>query len=52
MKEEVENRTVNLAVQTIKLTFRTVYAVWKKGMEELKQKAAEKATPDEAVHGR
>lgn len=52
MQEEVENRTVNLAVQTIKLTFRAVYAAWKKGMEELKKKAVEKVSPDEAVHGK
>lgn len=37
MQEEVENRTVNLAISTTKLTFRTIvngYNAWKRHHQE------------------
>ena len=49
MQEEVENRTVNLAVQSTKLTFRALYAAWKKFRDHERQKAAGKASVEDDV---
>ncbi len=52
MQEDVENKTVRLAVQTLKLTFRGLYAAWKKADAKFhKEMAKIEASKDEAVKG-
>ncbi len=49
MQEEIENKTVNLAISTTKLSFRAIvrgFQLWKAHHDKSKaKKAAEKATP-------
>lgn len=56
MQEEVENRTVNLAISTTKLTGRTIlnaYRLWKSHHNAAKAKnAAEMAKEDTTTHGK
>ena len=56
MQEEVENRTVNLAISTTKLTGRTIlnaYRLWKSHHNAAKAKnAAEMAQEDTTPHGK
>ena len=56
MQEEVENRTVNLAISTTKLTGRTIlnaYRLWKSHHNAAKAKnAAEMAKEDRTPHGK
>lgn len=56
MQEEVENRTVNLAISTTKLTGRTIlnaYRLWKSHHNAAKAKnAAEMAKEDATPHGK
>lgn len=56
MQEEVENRTVNLAISTTKLTGRTIlnaYRLWKSHHNAAKAKnAAEIAKEDTTPHGK
>lgn len=56
MQEEVENRTVNLAISTTKLTGRTIlnaYRLWKSHHNAAKAKnAAETAKEDTTPHGK
>lgn len=56
MQEEVENRTVNLAISTTKLTGRTIlnaYRLWKGHHNAAKAKnAAEMAKEDTTPHGK
>lgn len=56
MQEEVENRTVNLAISTTKLTGRTIlnaYRLWKSHHNTAKAKnAAEMAKEDTTPHGK
>lgn len=56
MQEEVENRTVNLAISTTKLTGRTIlnaYRLWKSHHNAAKAKnAAEMAKEDTPPHGK
>lgn len=53
MQEEIENRTVNLAISTTKLTFRTIlnaYLTWKRNHNAIKgQKAAEKPVGKQTI---
>ena len=44
MQEDVENKTVRLAVQTLKLTFRVIYNAWKKGQAKLEREMEAKKT--------
>lgn len=50
MQEEVENRTVNLAISTTKLTGRTLISAFRKYLQHRAQVKAGKAA--EAVHGK
>ena len=40
MQEEVEKKTVSLAIQAIKLTFREIEAAWRKFQNEQSMKRA------------
>lgn len=51
MQEEVENRTVNLAISTTKLTGRMIVAGIRKGLNHLQRRKAQKKR-DPAVHGK
>ena len=55
MQEEVENRTVNLAISTTKLTFRTIvngYNAWKRHHQaKAAQKSDRKSTRLNSSHG-
>ena len=51
MQEEVENRTVNLAISTTKLTGRTIIAGIRKYLQH-REKVKMKKTRDPAVHGK
>lgn len=51
MQEEVENRTVNLAISTTKLTGRMIVAGIRKGLNHLERKKAQK-NRDPAIHGK
>lgn len=51
MQEEVENRTVNLAISTTKLTARMIIAGIRKGLNHLERKKAQK-NRDPAIHGK
>ena len=53
MQEEVENKSVNLAVQSIKLTFRLLHSAWRRYKDKLdREKEAKTAVEDESVKGR
>lgn len=52
MQEEVENRTVNLAVSTTKLTGRSIVAGIRKYMQHRERVKARKGARDTAVHGK
>ena len=51
MQEEVENRTVNLAISTTKLTGRMIVSGIRKGLNHLERKKALK-NRDPAIHGK
>ena len=51
MQEEVENRTVNLAISTTKLTLRTIIAGIRKYLQHREKMKARKGR-DPAVHGK
>ena len=52
MQEEVENRTINLAISTTKLTGRSIVAGIRKYMQHREKVKARKGTRDTAVHGK
>ena len=56
MQEEVENRTVNLAISTTRLSGRTIisaFRLWKSHHNNVKaKKAAEQANEDTTPHGK
>ncbi len=51
MQEDVENKTVRLAVQTVKLTFRALYMGWKKFQAKYDARKDAKAVEDKTVSG-
>lgn len=51
MQEEVENRTVNLAISTTKLTGRMIVSGIRKGLNHLERRKAKKSR-DPAIHGK
>lgn len=51
MQEEVENRTVNLAISTTKLTLRTIISGIRKYLQH-REKVKAKKSRDPAVHGK
>ena len=51
MQEEVENRTVNLAISTTKLTGRTIIAGIRKYLQH-REKVKMKKARDPAIHGK
>ena len=51
MQEEVENRTVNLAISTTKLTLRTIISGIRKYLQH-REKVKAKKVRDPAVHGK
>ena len=51
MQEEVENRTINLAISTTKLTGRSIVAGIRKYLQHREKVKAQKAR-DPAVHGK
>ena len=51
MQEEVENRAINLAISTTKLSLRTIVAGIRKYMQHLEKVKAQKVR-DPAVHGK
>ena len=51
MQEEVENRTVNLAISTTKLTGRMIVSGIRKGLNHLERRKAQK-NRDPAIHGK
>lgn len=51
MQEEVENRTVNLAISTTKLTGRMIVSGIRKGLNHLERKKAQKNRAP-AIHGK
>ena len=51
MQEEVENRTVNLAISTTKLTLRTIISGIRKYLQH-REKVKAKKGRDPAVHGK
>lgn len=52
MQEEIENRTVNLAISTIKLTARGIIRLAAKGLAYIKRKSHEAALKNEKLDGR
>ena len=52
MQEEVENRTVNLAISTTKLTARGILRLALKGLAYIKQKSRESALKHEKPTGK
>ncbi len=52
MQEEVENRTVNLAISTSRLTGRSIVAGIRKYLQHREKVKARKGTRDIAVHGK
>ena len=52
MQEEVENRTVNLAISTTKLTARSIVRLGLKGIAYIKRKSQEAAMKNEKPTGR
>lgn len=51
MQEEVENRTVNLAISTTKLTGRMIVSGIRKGLNHLERRKVQKSR-DPAIHGK
>lgn len=52
MQEEIENRTVNLAISTTKLTARGIIRLASKGLAYIKRKSREAALKNEKPDGR
>lgn len=52
MQEEIENRTVNLAISTTKLTARCIIRLAAKGLAYIKRKSREAALKNEKPDGR
>ena len=52
MQEEVENRTINLAISTTRLTARSVIAGIRRYLQHLEKVKARKGIRDTAVHGK
>lgn len=52
MQEEVENRTINLAISTTRLTARSIIAGIRKYLQHREKVKARKGTRDTAVHGK
>ena len=52
MQEEVENRTINLAISTTRLTARNIIAGIRKYLQHREKVKARKGTRDTAVHGK
>ena len=52
MQEEVENRTVNLAISTSRLSARTIVAGIRMYLQHQRNAAAKKPTKVEGVHGK
>src|SRR5574344_489602 len=52
MQEEVENRTINLAISTTRLTARSVIAGIRKYLQHREKVKAGKGTRDTAIHGK
>ena len=52
MQEEIENRTVNLAISTTKLTARGIIRLAAKGLAYIKRKSREAALKNETPDGR
>ena len=52
MQEEVENRTVNLAISTSRLSARTIVAGIRMYLQHQRNAAAQKPTKVEGVHGK
>ena len=52
MQEEIENRTVNLAISTTKLTARGIIRLAAKGLADIKRKSREAALKNEKPDGR
>ena len=52
MQEEIENRTVNLAISTTKLTARGIIRLAAKGLAYIKRKSREAALKNEKPDGR
>lgn len=52
MQEEIENRTVNLAISTTKLTARDIIRLAAKGLAYIKRKSREAALKNEKPDGR
>ena len=52
MQEEIENRTVNLAISTTRLTTRTIVAGIRMYLQHQRNKAAKKHEKVEGVHGK
>lgn len=52
MQEEIENRTVNLAISTTKLTARGIIRLTAKGLAYIKRKSREAALKNEKPDGR
>lgn len=52
MQEEVENRTVNLAISTTKLTARSIVSLGLKGIAYIKRKSQEAAMKNEKPTGK
>ena len=52
MQEEIENRTVNLAISTTKLTARGIIRLAAKGLAYIKRKSREAALKNEKTDGR
>ena len=52
MQEEVENRTINLAISTTRLTARSIIAGIRKYLQHREKVKARKRTRDTAVHGK
>ena len=52
MQEEIENRTVNLAISTTKLTARGIIRLAAKGLAYIKRKSREAALKNEKLDGR
>ena len=52
MQEEVENRTINLAISTTRLTARSIIAGIRKYLQHREKVKARKGNRDTAVHGK
>ena len=52
MQEEVENRTVNLAISTTKLTARSIISGIRRYLQHREKVKAEKGGRNAAVHGK